>query len=74
MSTTPVIPQAARPTRQAQPLALTFTAPLLLAENARVAPAAFALGVRVETLVIRATLVTMTLRQIPGYRHFGIND
>jgi len=68
------MPHAFRPTRLAQPLALTFTSPLLLAENSWTAPVAFALGVRVETLAIRATRITLTLQEIPGYRHFGIND
>jgi hypothetical protein len=47
---------------------------LLLAENSWAAPAAFALGVRGETLAIRATQLTLTQQEIPGYRHFGIND
>ena len=56
------MPHAFRPTRLAQPLALTFTSPLLLAENSWTAPVAFALGVRVETLAIRATRITLTLQ------------
>ena len=74
MNATPARPHALRPTRQAQPLALTFTTPLLLAENSWAAPAAFALGVRGETLAIRATQLTLTQQESPGYRHFGIND
>jgi len=77
MPATSVIPHAVRPNRHARPLALTFTTPLLLAENSWTEPAAFTLGVRVETPAIRATRVTVTLQAIPGYpgyRHFGIND
>jgi len=68
------MPHAVRPTRQARPLELMYVTPLLLAENSWTEPAAFALGVRIETLVVRATMVALTLQEFPGYRHFGIND
>jgi hypothetical protein len=74
MHTAPALTHAVRPTRQARPLELKYVTPLLLAEHSWTAPSAFALGVRVETLAIGATRVSVTLQEIPGYRHFGIND
>jgi len=74
MHTAPVLTHAVRPTRQARLLELKYVTPLLLAENSWTAPVAFTLGVLVETLAVRATRVTVTLQEIPGYRHFGIND
>ena len=51
-----------------------YVTPLLLAENSCTPPATFALGVRVEIVAIQATRVTVMRQEIPGYRHFGIND
>ena len=74
MHTAPVLPHAVRPTRQARPLELIYVTPLLLAENSWTPPATFALGGRVEIVAIQATRVTVMRQEIPGYRHFGIND
>jgi hypothetical protein len=62
------------PTLQALPLALIFSSRLLLAEKSSVANDGYSLGLRTESLTIRATLVTPILREIPGYCHGGIND
>jgi hypothetical protein len=56
------------------PLALMFTTRLMLTENASVTNHRFPMTVGLETLTIRATLITQILKEIPGYNHGGIND
>ena len=65
---------AASPALLAMPLALIFTSRLLLTEKSSAARDAFSSGLGTETLTIRATVVTQTLKEIRGYDHHGIND
>jgi hypothetical protein len=65
---------AVSPAMLAMPLALIFTSRLLLTEKSSATRDAFSSGLGTETLTIRATMVTRTLKEIRGYNHYGIND
>jgi hypothetical protein len=62
------------PTRRAMPLALVYSSRRLLAEKSSDTACEFSLVVRVETLAIRASMVTATLKEIPGYCHTRISE
>jgi hypothetical protein len=53
---------------------LVFSMRRLLTEKSSVAVNPFLLDVETETLTLRATVVTTIMAEIPGYRHFGINE
>jgi len=56
------------------PLALMFTTRLMLSESSSVTNDRFPMTIGVETLTVRATLITQILKEIPGYNHGGIHD
>ncbi len=56
------------------PLALVYSSRRLLTEKSSDTAYVFSLVARVETLAIRASVVTATLKGIPGYSHTGISD
>ena len=58
----------------AMPLALVYSSRRLLTEKSSDTAYVFSLVARVETLAIRASVVTATLKGIPGYSHTGISD
>ena len=62
------------PTRQTMPLALVFAPRRLLTEASSATINVSLLAVRTETLMIRASVVTATLKEIPGYHQAGMND
>ena len=64
----------ASPTPQARPLALIFSARLLLTEKASVNDDRFSVVIRTETRTMHTTIVTPILKAIPGYIHGGLND
>lgn len=70
----PISLHAPDPSPQALPLALVFPSRLLLTEKSSVTAKFSSTDVKTETLKIRATMVTTILKDIPGYRHYGINE
>ncbi len=64
----------ASPTLQAKPLALIFTARLLLTEKASVNDNGFSVVIRKEARTMHTIRVTPILKAIPGYVHGGLND
>ncbi len=71
--TTTCIPTAS-PALLATPLTLLFTARLLLTEKSSAVRDVSSADLGTETLTLRATLVSQTLKEIRGYTHGGIND
>jgi len=71
---TPICIPAVSPALLTMPLALIFTSRLLLTEISSATRDAFSSGLGTETLTIRATMVTQTLKEIRGYNHYGINE
>ena len=68
------IPHTARPTRQAMPLALTYTSRLLLTEKSSATAEVFSLSLKMETRTIHANMATRIFKKIPDYSHYGLND
>jgi hypothetical protein len=66
--------QTVSPTLQATPLALISAPRLMLTEKSAVTQFGVSSVIRTETITMRITLVTTILKEIPGYRHGGIND
>jgi hypothetical protein len=62
------------PTLQPMPLALVFSARLLLTEKALVKDDGFTAVIRTEIRTTHTTIVTPILKAIPGYIHGGLND
>jgi hypothetical protein len=56
------------------PLALVFTSRRLLTETSSLTSRPFTWAVRTESLTLRASMVTATLKKIPGYGHCAIHD
>jgi hypothetical protein len=65
---------AADPTLPAPPLALIFSARLLLAEKSAAEDRELTSEIWTENFNLRATLVTPLLKEMQGYRHGGLND
>jgi hypothetical protein len=59
---------------QASPLALVFPLRRLLTEKSSITAKFSSTEMNAETLKIRATKATTILREISGYRHYGINE
>ena len=53
---------------------LAFSSRRLLTEKSSVTVNPFLSNVEMETLTLRATTVTTIMAEIPGYRHFRINE
>jgi hypothetical protein len=62
------------PSPQTLPLALALPSRLLLTEKSSVTAKFISTGMKMETLELRATMVTTVLKDIAGYSHYGINE
>ena len=62
------------PTQQALPAALLFPTHLLLTEKSSVAFKLDSSEVTTENLTLRATKITVILKEIQGYNHWGLNE
>jgi hypothetical protein len=62
------------PTPQALPAAVFFSTHLLLTETSSVTVEPGSSEATTENLTLRATEITVNLKEIQGYNHWGLNE